>query len=975
MMQRMKGTLRPGRKAGVLALAVLLLTCVLMAGAVSASGEVEFNESNFDDIKNTYSIENEGTYVLNDTATGNITIGVDGDVTLTAINGATLNGGIQITAAKNVTIKDMHINSTLISGSGSDARNLAITLPGTSIKLCLENNTIEFAASDVAKGSSVISTGVALSDGSKIIDNTISGVTAHVLNTRGVEAGGTLTVQGNTVTMNPNEEIGSGKDKQGDGRALLKLFHPYALNSEVKYIVRDNVVNLLSDESHDATVVRVDKDTLDPDMITVTMYNNTYDGDSASPYLYGGSIYGYELGGLNITLSEADDTRILVPGLNQTGVMWGGDATNGYTLVLDEQNAKYKLMDDVTISSMTVSAKDAVIDGNKGTCTLTLLGTAGYQGVITVNNGATLQNLSVVAEEDATFGTAIKVKDGSLIDSTIDLTNQSAQPSPGGSRMSAIAVSVENGKISGNTILAGNSATSSSQCVVVSGSGVTVSGNTLTTGESAKGTSGSVGIRLFGASATTTITNNHITSTKGAGLNNGIAADGVSGNVEIEASGNTFDLAPAGYGGAFYVNPTTEGTTVTLVANGNTVESAASFIYADNAEDGVTTYTIKGTIENNDFAAAAEGLVSADELILTLDDDDFHQSGNSGLITDPSESLDVNPDESMITVTGAEVKQGGDNAATITFTGYEILVTNVTVSGSDITYNDDSTATVTHKPVHHMGSSTNIVVELLITDMPKLEEISTPKATIGAIEKAQLAAQKITPVSVVDIHHDGEPGFDKITLTISDLISSGKIIGFHVGKSDVDTSEVTTQGDTHIVTFTDLTSASPFGIGVISDEPQAPSSSSGGNMNNAYRVLFNDGSTTLSVQTDLSSGDKLTKPETPVKDGYTFAGWYKDSACTQAWDFETGIPGDMTLYAKWTAAGSSGETEATATPTATAVTTPQPTKTQTAAATTSAPEATTAAGVSPTLTQAPAPVAGALFGLLAAGVLLRRRFQ
>ena len=160
--------------------------------------------------------------------------------------------------------------------------------------------------------------------------------------------------------------------------------------------------------------------------------------------------------------------------------------------------------------------------------------------------------------------------------------------------------------------------------------------------------------------------------------------------------------------------------------------------------------------------------------------------------------------------------------------------------------------------------------------------------------------------------------------------------------------------------------------------PLPPSYSSGsGNMDNAYRVLFNDGATTLSVQTDLSSGDKLTKPETPVKDGYTFAGWYKDSACTQAWDFETGISGDMTLYAKWTAAGSSGETEATATPTKTqtAVTTPQPTKTQTAAATTSAPEATTAAGVSPTLTQAPAPVAGALFGLLAAGVLLRRRFQ
>ena len=189
--------------------------------------------------------------------------------------------------------------------------------------------------------------------------------------------------------------------------------------------------------------------------------------------------------------------------------------------------------------------------------------------------------------------------------------------------------------------------------------------------------------------------------------------------------------------------------------------------------------------------------------------------------------------------------------------------------------------------------------------------------------------------------------------------------------------QVLSKGTNYAVSHTD--SGEPQVVIILPPEPEpqpSPSySSSDGNMENAYRVLFNDGSTTLSVVTDLSSGDKLTKPETPVKDGYTFAGWYKDSACTQAWDFETGIPGDMTLYAKWTAAGSSGETEATATPTKTqtAVTTPQPTKTQTVVATTSAPQATTAIAVSPTLTQAPAPVAGALFGLLAAGLLLRRR--
>ena len=111
-------------------------------------------------------------------------------------------------------------------------------------------------------------------------------------------------------------------------------------------------------------------------------------------------------------------------------------------------------------------------------------------------------------------------------------------------------------------------------------------------------------------------------------------------------------------------------------------------------------------------------------------------------------------------------------------------------------------------------------------------------------------------------------------------------------------------------------------------EPQPPSggSSGDGNMDNAYRVLFNDGATTLYVVTDLSAGDKLTKPEDPVKDGYTFAGWHKDSACTQAWDFNDGITGSMTLYAKWTP-------QETVTPTATATVTPTVTATETVTAT------------------------------------------
>ncbi|MDE2524665.1 MAG: InlB B-repeat-containing protein [Methanocorpusculum sp.] len=163
-------------------------------------------------------------------------------------------------------------------------------------------------------------------------------------------------------------------------------------------------------------------------------------------------------------------------------------------------------------------------------------------------------------------------------------------------------------------------------------------------------------------------------------------------------------------------------------------------------------------------------------------------------------------------------------------------------------------------------------------------------------------------------------------------------------------------------------------------EPQPQVSSGDGNMNNAFRVLFEtSGGSFISPATGLSYGDRVAEPANPVKDGYTFGGWYKDAACTQAWSFSDSIPGDMTLYAKWTSsAGTPAEATATATATAQtttkATTAPVPTQAQSGTtATTAAPVATTAAGAQPTLTQAPAPVLGGLFGLLAAGVLLRRR--
>lgn len=42
-----------------------------------------------------------------------------------------------------------------------------------------------------------------------------------------------------------------------------------------------------------------------------------------------------------------------------------------------------------------------------------------------------------------------------------------------------------------------------------------------------------------------------------------------------------------------------------------------------------------------------------------------------------------------------------------------------------------------------------------------------------------------------------------------------------------------------------------------------------------------------------------TKPTDPTRNGYAFGGWYVDAGCSKAYDFNTILTGDITLYAKW----------------------------------------------------------------------------
>ena len=68
-----------------------------------------------------------------------------------------------------------------------------------------------------------------------------------------------------------------------------------------------------------------------------------------------------------------------------------------------------------------------------------------------------------------------------------------------------------------------------------------------------------------------------------------------------------------------------------------------------------------------------------------------------------------------------------------------------------------------------------------------------------------------------------------------------------------------------------------------------------------YSVNFAiDGGSAVASQT-VAMGQEVIKPADPVKQGFTFAGWFKDSEKTVAFDFATEIiSANTTIYAKWT---------------------------------------------------------------------------
>lgn len=73
-----------------------------------------------------------------------------------------------------------------------------------------------------------------------------------------------------------------------------------------------------------------------------------------------------------------------------------------------------------------------------------------------------------------------------------------------------------------------------------------------------------------------------------------------------------------------------------------------------------------------------------------------------------------------------------------------------------------------------------------------------------------------------------------------------------------------------------------------------------GYMNRGYTVEFNTLGGTVVESQKLMYGDLVVVEEPPTREGYAFAGWYREITCENPWNLETDtVEESMILYAAW----------------------------------------------------------------------------
>ncbi|MCH5163154.1 MAG: InlB B-repeat-containing protein [Clostridiales bacterium] len=177
----------------------------------------------------------------------------------------------------------------------------------------------------------------------------------------------------------------------------------------------------------------------------------------------------------------------------------------------------------------------------------------------------------------------------------------------------------------------------------------------------------------------------------------------------------------------------------------------------------------------------------------------------------------------------------------------------------------------------------------------------TDKFTINIVAKAVVrleiggdlvnATQEVgakfdpTGLTFTAVYNDG----DRAALKVDDVIFSSPLL--EGGKFTAEgTAEIT-------VKYGDVTAATKLSVKVV--VPEDTKYDVEFHANNAAYAEYITGMPRSPQR--IVEGETIDEPQNPELGGFVFGGWYTDAACTDKWDFQTGVTADTELYAKWTA--------------------------------------------------------------------------
>lgn len=222
----------------------------------------------------------------------------------------------------------------------------------------------------------------------------------------------------------------------------------------------------------------------------------------------------------------------------------------------------------------------------------------------------------------------------------------------------------------------------------------------------------------------------------------------------------------------------------------------------------------------------------------------------------------------------------------------------------------DVSNTVSNKVSEVKGTDSSITVNYLTIDISKI--ITTVNANGSTTDGTKTAVTELTkPIEVAIPNIDG----DKVDIVREHVGTATQFTERNsrntVPVSFVDGEYYYDKANKIVYIYSSKFSTYAILIKPANNTGGNPGGNTGGNTGGGtggggysgptyYTVTFNsNGGSTVTSQS-VRSGNKVTKPADPTKEGYTFDGWYTTNSLTTEFDFNTAIYSSRTLYAKWT---------------------------------------------------------------------------